>query len=367
LVLVGCARSGSPAPVELHGYVPPDPPPLPAQKPPPPKHTPTRLAQAVVASDIASQSAPEPPSPRYTAPVRVTALPSPSARPPGAVTGSRGVHTAQRGDTVYRIARVYGVPIRALIDANRLQPPYQLILGQKVVIPQQRQHFVRSGDTVYGLSQRYGVDMAELVRLNAIGPPYKLRPGQHLFLPQSVRHEVVVAAAPETVSPVPEPQSDRVVPQLSDGTTKATAAAKLAAIPTPPPRSGAKFFWPVSGEIISAFGPQSGGLHNDGINIAAPRGALVHAADNGVVAYAGSELRGFGNLVLLKHADGWITAYAHNDELLVQQGDTVRRTQPIARVGSSGNVASPQLHFEIRQGTRAVDPRQLLGPQEAAG
>jgi murein DD-endopeptidase MepM/ murein hydrolase activator NlpD len=121
----------------------------------------------------------------------------------------------------------------------------------------------------------------------------------------------------------------------------------------------------VNGRIISSFGAKKGGLHNDGINIAAARGAPVRAAENGIVAYAGNELRGFGNLLLIKHADGWTSAYAHNDRLLVRRGDQVRRGQIIARVGSTGSVTSPQLHFELREGSEAIDPLRLLARQQA--
>ena len=114
--------------------------------------------------------------------------------------------------------------------------------------------------------------------------------------------------------------------------------------------------------MLSRFGPKEGGLHNDGINIAVPRGALVRAAQKGVVVYTGNELRGFGNLVLLKHDGGWITAYAHNDAVLVQRGAVVVRGQYIARAGSTGGVSSPQLHFEIRKDGRPVDPMRLLAP-----
>ncbi len=126
-----------------------------------------------------------------------------------------------------------------------------------------------------------------------------------------------------------------------------------------------KFLWPVNGKIVSPFGPKDGGLHNDGINIAAPLGTPIHAADNGVVVYAGNELRGFGNLLLVRHADGWVSAYAHCDALLVKRGDNVKRGQVIARVGQSGNVTAPQLHFELRRGAEAVDPLPQLGPQGA--
>jgi len=139
------------------------------------------------------------------------------------------------------------------------------------------------------------------------------------------------------------------------------------AIPQPPPREGGKFLWPVKGKIVLGFGPKAGGLHNDGINIAADRGTPVRAAENGVVVYIGNQLRGFGNLLLIKHSGGWMTAYAHADTLLVRRGQTVRRGEAVARVGSTGSVTQPQLHFEVRKGTRAVDPTRLLAPQAAAG
>lgn len=138
------------------------------------------------------------------------------------------------------------------------------------------------------------------------------------------------------------------------------------AVPVPkasPPPDGAQeegFLWPVSGDVISAFGPKGNGLFNDGINIAAARGAPVRAAESGVVAYAGNELRGFGNMILIKHADGWVTAYAHADELMVAKGERVSKGQVIARVGSTGSVETPQLHFEMRKGKKAVDPMQYL-------
>ena len=121
--------------------------------------------------------------------------------------------------------------------------------------------------------------------------------------------------------------------------------------------------WPVSGTILSEFGPKSGGLHNDGINIAAAKGTAVRAADEGTVAYAGNELKGFGNLVLVRHADGWMTAYAHLDRMDVDRGAPVKRGQIIGTVGATGNVRAPQLHFELRRGSRAVDPRERLAPK----
>ncbi|MEI9987059.1 MAG: M23 family metallopeptidase [Aliidongia sp.] len=140
----------------------------------------------------------------------------------------------------------------------------------------------------------------------------------------------------------------------------ASAAAVAAAVANHADPVSPIFLWPVRGHLLSVFGTAAGGTHNDGINIAAPAGTTVSAAEGGVVAYAGNELRGFGNLLLIKHADGWVTAYAHNDVLLVKKGQKVRRGEPIARVGSSGGVTQAQLHFELRRGTKAIDPLDHL-------
>jgi murein DD-endopeptidase MepM/ murein hydrolase activator NlpD len=136
--------------------------------------------------------------------------------------------------------------------------------------------------------------------------------------------------------------------------------------PEAPARDGDGFLWPVRGRVLATYGSGTDGTHNDGINIAAPRGAAVQAADAGVVAYTGNELRGYGNLILIKHANGWISAYAHCDLTLVKRGQKVARGQVIARVGSTGNVGEPQLHFELRRGNRAVDPREFLTPLPTA-
>ncbi|MET0409179.1 MAG: M23 family metallopeptidase, partial [Hyphomicrobium sp.] len=138
------------------------------------------------------------------------------------------------------------------------------------------------------------------------------------------------------------------------------------AIAAPPPSSApasldsVKLRWPASGKVIAGFGSRPDGTHNDGINLQVPLGTEVHAAESGVVAYSGSELKGYGNLVLLRHDNGWVTAYAHNDELLVKRGDKVNRGQVIAKAGKTGSVDQPQLHFELRQGSKPVDPTPYL-------
>jgi murein DD-endopeptidase MepM/ murein hydrolase activator NlpD len=138
-------------------------------------------------------------------------------------------------------------------------------------------------------------------------------------------------------------------------------------VPPSPASDDGKFLWPVRGHLVAGYGTGRDGTHNDGINIAAPRGAAIEATDGGVVAYAGNELRGYGNLILVKHPNGWISAYAHCDAILVKRGDKVSRGQTIARVGSTGSVAEPQLHFELRRGNHAVDPRDFLTPLPTAG
>ena len=146
-----------------------------------------------------------------------------------------------------------------------------------------------------------------------------------------------------------------------------SAAPGPTASAEPPPASHSGIFlWPVRGHVLENYGAGPDGTHNDGINIAAARGAPVQAADAGAVAYAGNELRGYGNLILIKHPNGWISAYAHCDLILVKTGQKVARGQVIARVGSTGNVSEPQLHFELRRGKHPVDPRDYLAPLPTA-
>jgi murein DD-endopeptidase MepM/ murein hydrolase activator NlpD len=137
-------------------------------------------------------------------------------------------------------------------------------------------------------------------------------------------------------------------------------------LPTPDPMSGNSFRWPVKGRVIAEFGARPDGGHNDGIDVAVPQGTSVKAAENGVVAYAGNELKGYGNLVLIRHSNNWVSAYAHNDEILVERGDQVRRGQVIAKAGNSGQVSQPQLHFELRKGSRPVDPTKFMTQTQAS-
>jgi murein DD-endopeptidase MepM/ murein hydrolase activator NlpD len=263
------------------------------------------------------------------------------------------------GDSLYLIGKRYQVPLRALIDANRLEPPYRLYPGQELTLPKTRTHKVAEGESLYGISRHHSVDTAQLASLNGLTPPYTIYAGQELRLPATaITGEPW--ALPEHTSAARRPEPNAV----SAGEQKKLAGTPVPvpkpAIASPPPRSSGKFSWPAKGEVISKFGPKDGGLHNDGINIKVPEGTPVRSVENGVVAYAGNELKGYGQLLLVRHADGLITAYAHNSKLLVKRGDSVTRGQIIGHAGKTGSVSQPQIHFEVRKGTKALDPLTYL-------
>ena len=364
-------------------------------------------ASALLASLLGACTLPGAPTRANYPPAVQSTAPSPSIGGPTV--------TVVAGDTLYGIAKRTGVPLRALIEANNLSPPYTIYRGQKLALPgAAREHVVKRGETLYSISRKYGIDSTTLVRANDLPPPYAVTPGTRLVL-SDTRPAQTAAAAPlpalaqpppaqvaqapaqsqvigsisattgSSGPPVLRPPVERVAvspPPSETSTPDAASAAtpapetqiaapvapppQLAPLPTMPPRSGRTFEWPVRGKLLARYGTQGKGLHNDGINIAARSGTRVRAAESGVVAYAGNELRGFGNLLIVKHADGWVTAYAHNEKLLVGRGDQVARGQAIAVVGSTGNVSEPQLHFEIRRGQRALDPLKYLAPISAA-
>jgi len=270
------------------------------------------------------------------------------------------IHKVRRADSLYLIAQRYGLSTRSLIAANNLQPPYRLFIGQILKLPRPRIHKVVRGDTVYAISRKYSVAMSQLVHFNGLKPPYKIITGKILRLPGAVEADRTQVTRKSTSVGANQPRVRKTVkaPKQTKTPRRRVQAPKL-----PPTRGG--FIWPIRGRVISRFGTKGKGLHNDGINLAAPRGTPVQAAQAGVVAYAGNELRGFGNLVLIRHKKGIMSAYAHNDALLVKSGQTVLRGQTIAKVGSTGSVDEPQLHFEIRSGRDAVNPTRFLGRMSA--
>ncbi len=265
--------------------------------------------------------------------------------------------TVKKGDTVYSLSRRHNVPIRSLIETNGLSAPFLLSPGQRLKLPPASVHVVRKGDTIYSISRRYNVDMSLLARQNKLKEPYSIYEGQFLKLPGSiVEKPAAQVAIRSAAAKTPAKTAAKASAKKTTPATKKNAVR----LPPAPNRSQSKFAWPVDGKIMTKFGAAGAGRHNDGVNIKVAEGTAVRAAENGVVAYAGNELKGFGNLLLIKHADGWITAYAHNKQLLVKRGQTVRRGQPVAKAGKTGGAKESQLHFEIRKGTKAVDPLLYL-------
>jgi len=285
--------------------------------------------------------------------------PAPMYSPAGGVGLNPTKVIVQVNDTVYAIANRFGVSVRALIKENMLLPPYRVRPGRSLKLPSTGNHIVVAGDTLYGVSRLYGVDMTSLARLNRMRPPYHIRVGQDLRLPGNAR-AVQVASGGQTIKLRPPKAGARKSAAKAPGSKPQRPRKAQPKAQKPPSRAGGRFAWPLKGPILSSFGAKKGGLYNDGINIAAKRGDKVRAAENGIVAYAGNELRGFGNLLLIRHQGGWMTAYAHTEKLLVKRGQTVKRAQVIGYAGSSGSVAKPQVHFEIRKGSRAVNPLKFL-------
>ena len=296
---------------------------------------------------------------------------APSTSATAAPGVDRIVEVAQ-GQTLYGIAKAYGVSVDDIKAANNIQGN-SLEFGQKLIIPapggnQQTAYLapskrvanrnVRSvrtvpvmpdrgaatsyrvirGDSLYAIARRHGMTSAELARYNGISQSAMLKPGQTLSVPKTGAGNSKAARAPARVA------------RRSD---TGPAAARL---PRPLSRSIAKFRWPVEGRIISRFGAKNNGTHNDGVNLAVPAGTSVRSAENGVVAYAGNELKGYGNLILIRHADDWVSAYAHVDRMLVRRGDKISRGQVIAKSGRTGNVDRPQVHFELRKNSKPVNP-----------
>ena len=301
-------------------------------------------------------------------------------------------------DTLDLLARRYNVSPAAILQANGYKGPRTLSPGQQLIIPHPTAaaaapaltvpaskpvaaasappsvHVVNHGDTLLSIARRNHVSVAELARANGIAPTAKLPLGMKLTVPGAKTAALAPAAQPPSaagVQPVAAsvPPTTKLAAVTSDPQQKARLAQATTvedtAVETPVKAAEATgalptFRWPVRGKVITSYGAKTNGKSNDGINLAVPEGTPVKAAEDGVVAYSGNELKGYGNLVLIRHTNGYVTAYAHASELLVKRGDTIKRGQIIAKSGQSGEVGSPQLHFEIRKGSSPVDPLQFL-------
>ena len=273
------------------------------------------------------------------------------------------------GDTIYSLSKRYQVTMRDLIIENDLSAPFKIFPDQLLKFRQPIIHIVVPGETIFSLAHRHGVEVRTLVSFNRLEPPFQIYPGDKVMIPGRTETNVKQLTNLKKVIknhkrilpfPKPKPTSRGFVLSSNQNENKDENIKTIVKLSVPVSRSEKNFLWPARGRIISNFGPRLGGLHNDGINIAAPKGTPILAADHGVVAYAGNGLKGFGNLILIKHSGGWVTAYAHTEKIFVRRGTQVKRGQKIATVGNTGGVKKPQLHFEVRKGSRAVDPRKEL-------
>lgn len=323
----------------------------------------------------------------------------PPAPPPVAQASGPRVKV-QSGDTLSSLSQRYGVPIGTIQSANNL-PDARLREGQTLIMPGanmaaspvpaasaprvaaatptpragETTYTVQAGDTPNSIAQRFGADEKAIMVRNDVRAD-ALQIGQKLIIPAAgAASNVAQAPGADASSGVRKVKTTTIPAPGSGDTTQSTSKApaaptqqnvsSTAQLPSPDPMSGNSFRWPVKGRVISGFGTKPDGGHNDGIDISVPQGTPVKAAENGVVAYSGNELKGYGNLVLVRHANNWVSAYANNEELLVKRGDKVSRGQVIAKAGTSGSVTQPQVHFELRKGSRPVDPTKYMSSMAA--
>ena len=338
--------------------------------------------------------------PVYSEPALVDAETETTTVPKG------GTVRVEQGMTLYSISRANGLTVAQLAAANGIRPPYTVSTGRVLRIPgviqarapkpamadvDQEQfasdeqikktprgmHRVAGGETLFSLGRKYGVSPYAIADLNGLPHDTALNVGQSLRLPSGTGKSIVskVPAVEESESIVSndEPAADEETPQIlalkkpvldEEMPVIKAVPQQTAEVDATPTMGGMR--WPVKGKIISEYGAKPNGLKNEGINIAVPEGTGVRAAESGVVAYAGNELKGYGNLVLIRHEGGWVTAYAHAKELFVKRGDTVKRGDVIAKAGQTGSVSSPQLHFEVRKGATAMDPLKFLASTTAS-
>jgi murein DD-endopeptidase MepM/ murein hydrolase activator NlpD len=213
-------------------------------------------------------------------------------------------------------------------------------------------HVVKRGDTLNKISRLYRKPVADIAKANNIQLTTRLKVGDRLVIPS-----VTVNSKPGGFpAKIPNHSANSVEPAGEIAQAKAKHAIKVAKETAALPM----FHWPVQGRIIASFGSSLSGERNDGIDLAVPEGTPITAAEDGVVSYAGNAFAGQGNLVLIRHSNGYSTVYAHAKELLVKRGDQIKRGQVIAHSGQTGNVNAPQLHFEVRRGATPLDPVRFL-------
>ena len=336
--------------------------------------------------------------PVYSEPTYIDAEKNITAIPKG------GTVRVEQGMTLYSISRANGLTVAQLASANGIAPPYTVSTGRVLRIPGVAQarapkaaytseeqvasnepvkkssggmHTVTGGETLFSLGRKYGVSPYAIADLNGLSNDASLNVGQSLRIPSGrgkmILTKVSAVEEPKQVVSNEEPieideappSPDLKNPVLDDEVPIVKSVPQQTTELDATPGMG-RMRWPVKGKIISEYGAKPNGLKNEGINIAVPEGTGIRAAESGVVAYAGNELKGYGNLVLIRHEGGWVTAYAHAKELFVKRGDIVKRGDVIAKAGQTGSVSSPQLHFEVRKGATAMDPMKFLASTTAS-
>jgi murein DD-endopeptidase MepM/ murein hydrolase activator NlpD len=310
--------------------------------------------------------------------------PSPWAQPASPGTLPDRV-TVLRGETLFDVAERVRTPVRALIEINALQPPYALTPGTALRVPPPLFYTVGEGDTLFGIARRFNIDARSLANLNGMQLETPIRLGQKIALPSLARDQggnpqARSAAPPGSASTNLASAQPARPPAARPTAPLPSGAGAFGSAPPPPPApvvpvapaaptenqvaaaGRGKFAWPLKGEVLSTYGPKGPGQRNDGLNIAATVGSSVRAAAAGQVVFAG-ELPGFGNLVLVKHPTGFVTAYAHLSKIGVKMRDAVAQGQELGLSGQTGLVDRPQLHFEIRY---AANPRDKAVPVDPA-
>ncbi|WP_294392427.1 peptidoglycan DD-metalloendopeptidase family protein [uncultured Sphingomonas sp.] len=311
----------------------------------------------------------------------IAAAPKPDSEPPpvwevkAATPAARDVaartYVVKPGETLSHVAMRTGASEEAIARANRIDPPFSVWSGRRLKIPAGRYHTVGKGESGIAIARAYGVDWSRIATLNHLKEPYLLRAGQRLMIPSSkevakMTLEQRAAAFTIDIDDLVTGSEPALAEQAKPAAPTRSAARKLpptVAVSEPARAFAGRFAWPLPGKVIGRFGQYAGGGRNDGIDIATAIGMPVRAAADGVVAFAGP-LGGFGQLVLIRHGEGWLTAYGYADRVMVRRGQSVSRGDTIARAGASGSARRPQLHFEVREGRRPVDPLRLLPGQE---
>jgi murein DD-endopeptidase MepM/ murein hydrolase activator NlpD len=340
-----------------------------------------------------------PPAPQYVPPQAVTAyappsappyVPPPSVPPPsrsapefsGTIgTGAKIAHAAAPRTPMSASLPANSASLPAA-PAQAAMPMSTSVVGSsaQTLLPTPPVYTVASGDTLGRVARKYRLSIREIAVANGVAPETPLKVGTRLTIP------VRTVAPPRTqpgkppsapmlaqTKPVTAPQTYTPAAQAPGKLASSETAANVhlaSPVETPSgeggPNGAPGFRWPARGRVINNFGARVNGSTNDGIDLALPEGTPVRAADDGVVAYAGSELKGYGNLVLVRHANGFVTAYANASELMVKRNDQVHKGQVILKSGQTGNAAAPQLHFEVRKNSAPVDPMQYLPADKTA-